>query len=70
MLTLFKIISISVGILLFSGCANPSFNPNSKKIVFVEGKPFRVPYGASYKGNRFRGGRLKRIRKLLNKNRS
>ncbi len=46
-------IAIAGGVaLLFSGCngsnAQPAFNPNNKYIVFVEGKSFRVPYGASY----------------------
>jgi len=48
-----KIISMSIGIILFSGCANPSFNPNNKKIVFVEGKPFRVPVGAGHTKHRY-----------------
>lgn len=48
-----KLISISVATILLAGCANPSFNPNNKQIVFVEGKPFRIPYGASHTGKRF-----------------
>ncbi len=40
------VITISASI-LFTGCANPSFNPNVKKVVFVDGKPFRVPVGAN-----------------------
>lgn len=43
-----KIINISVGasIILFTGCANPSFQPNNKKIVFIDGNAYRTPYGA------------------------
>lgn len=48
-----KLLTISAGIILLVGCANPSFNPNSKKIVFVEGKPFRIPYGANHTGYRY-----------------
>lgn len=48
-----KLISMCVAIILLVGCANPSFNPNNKQIVFVEGKPFRIPYGAAHTGKRF-----------------
>jgi len=46
---------ISVGLILavvMVGCAQPQapykFNPNNKGIVFVDGKPYRVPYGSQY----------------------
>lgn len=48
-----KLISLSVGILLLVGCTSPSFNPNNKQIVFVEGKPFRIPHGANHTGKMF-----------------
>ncbi len=41
------ITTISFSVVLFMGCTNPSFNPNVKKVVFVDGKPFRVPVGAN-----------------------
>ncbi len=53
MYNLGKLISMGAAIILLAGCANPSFNPNNKQIVFVEGKPFRIPYGASHTGKRF-----------------
>ncbi len=53
MTNLEKLINISVGILLLSGCASPSFNPNNQQIVFVEGKPFRIPYGVNHTGRMF-----------------
>ncbi len=42
-----KILVVSIT-LLFIGCTQPGFNPNNKQVVFVEGKPFRVPNGAGY----------------------
>lgn len=38
------------GVLLFSGCgqSQPSFNPNNKNIVFVEGRPYLVPANTKY----------------------
>ncbi len=34
----------TIALLIFTGCTQPSFNPNSKKIVFVEGKPYYIPH--------------------------
>ncbi len=50
MKTITKIAVVTGVALLFTGCAGstspqPIFNPNNKHIVFVEGKPYRVPYG-------------------------
>lgn len=42
-----------VGILFLGGCVNPSFNPVNKHIVFVDGKPFRVPNGSSATPHRY-----------------
>ena len=46
---------IGLGIVLavaMIGCAQPQapfkFNPNNKGIAFVDGKPYRVPYGTQY----------------------
>ncbi len=61
------IITISASI-LFTGCANPSFNPNVKKVVFVEGKPFRVPVGATHTPHTFTTSeKSKEKRKVYNK---
>ena len=40
----------SLALVLFIGCSSdqPSFNPNNKGIVVVEGKPYRVPLEANY----------------------
>jgi hypothetical protein len=38
------ITAISIG---FSGCIS-SFNPRNQGTFFVKGKPYRIPYGASY----------------------
>ena len=40
------VIAIIGTLFLFTGCIQPGFNPNTKRIVFVDGKPFRIPYGA------------------------
>ncbi len=49
MLKIFQQMVIIIIALLALGCASLNFNPNVKKIVFVEGKPFRIPaYGATY----------------------
>ncbi len=50
-----SVIAIAIGasMLLFTGCANPSFNPSYKQIVMVEGKPFRVPVGANNTSHTF-----------------
>jgi len=47
------IILIGISLLLFEGCANPAFNANDKKIVFVEGEPFRIPKLASHTPTRY-----------------
>ena len=49
-MTRMKILVTSSALLLLVGCASdqPSFNPNNKAIVFVEGKPYRVPLEANY----------------------
>ena len=41
------ITAVTIGILL-SGCGQPEFNRNSKSVAFVDGKPYAIPYGASY----------------------
>jgi len=40
----------SLASLLFIGCTSnqPAFDPSNKDIKMVEGKPYRVPHGASY----------------------
>ncbi len=40
----------SLGLWLFTGCSSdqPSFDPNKKGIVVVEGKPYRIPLEANY----------------------
>ena len=49
-MTKMKIWVAGSALLLLVGCASdqPSFNPNNKGIVFVEGKPYRVPLEANY----------------------
>ena len=45
-------IALSMGV-FFVGCTNPSFNPNNKQVVFIEGKSFRIPYNATSTPHRY-----------------
>jgi hypothetical protein len=50
MKTLTKLL-MGIGLtILVSGCVQPKvpFDPNNKGIAFVDGTPYRVPYGATY----------------------
>ena len=51
MKTLRKVLTGVIFTVLISGCAGtqPTFNPNNKLIVFVQGKPYLIPYGVAYK---------------------
>ena len=44
---------IGTGPIILTGCVQPQFNPNKKQIIFIEGKPFRVPYSTSNIGYRY-----------------
>lgn len=50
---IFKVIMYG-GLLLLIGCSgnqpkkSRAFNPNYKRIVFVSGKPYNIPYGTGY----------------------
>ena len=52
---IFKISLISGTALLFIGCGQPEFNPNSQSIAFIKGKPYRIPHGANYNDSRLIG---------------
>ncbi len=47
-----KIISYSLSILfvifILNGCGQTQFNPNNKAMVFIKGKPYKVPYQTNY----------------------
>ena len=52
-----KFMTVSgLALVLFIGCSSdqPSFNPNNKGIVIVEGKPYRVPLEANYSTQSFK----------------
>ncbi len=61
-----KYMLMSGFVLLITGCTSnqPSFNPNNKGIVFVEGKPYRVPLEASYSTQAFKSENDKGVVKL------
>ncbi len=46
----------SLALVLFIGCSSdqPTFNPNNKGIVVVEGKPYRIPLEANYSTQSFK----------------
>lgn len=61
-----KIVAIIGMALFFTGCAQPSFNPNIKHIVYVDGKPFRVPtYDTFYRKHTYNKN-LEVDKKILN----
>jgi len=52
-----KLMAVSgLALVLFNGCSSnqPTFNPNNKGIVIVEGKPYRVPLEANYSTQPFK----------------
>jgi len=36
------------GMLLLSGCTQPSFNPNNKSVTFKDGKPYAIPHNTKF----------------------
>ena len=59
-----KLMAISsLALVLFIGCSSdqPTFNPNNKGIVIVEGKPYRVPLEANYSTQPFRSSNDKGV---------
>ena len=43
--SLVLLFALSIG---FIGCGQPQFNPNNKSMVFIKGKPYKVPYQTNY----------------------
>jgi len=47
-----KLFLLASILILFTACSGgqpePKYNPNKKVIVFVDGKPYRVPYGTKF----------------------
>ena len=59
-----KLLAVSsLALVLFIGCSSnqPTFNPNNKGIVIVEGKPYRVPLEANYSTQSFKSSNDKGV---------